>query len=491
MKTIAPLFVFLFSLHISFATVRNVPGSYPNISSALNACQSTDTVLVQPGTYTEQITWPNVADIKLLSAGDSSNTIISAGQNGRVISMNSASITNATLIRGFTIRDGLVLSSGSQGAGIRLNNSSPTLDALLIEQNRLSSDNWNYGAGIYISGGSPQILNCAIRNNFIDSATWGHGGGMYIVSGANVQISNCSIDHNQTTSSSWCYGVGIYVDASNATIVQSKIFENRSSDDAGYYYGGGIYAEDAGLNLNNVLIASNVIGSSGNFYRGGGLYLRGAPSVANLKHVTLAENNGVGNIAITGSGIYVDSGNLLLENSISYNPNSSTEIGNSSGTITISYSDIRGGFAGAGNINALPQFSSSSDFHLAPGSPCFGAGNPVLILNQDLDGQPRPQPLASNPDMGCYEADQTVVGQMDLQPLENITIAPNPANDFIRITSTNEFHLNQQVIIYDSFGKVISMNQLNAPITEINCTEWSSGIYFISINNQFQRLIKN
>lgn len=491
MKTIAPLFVFLFSLHISFATVRNVPGSYPNISSALNACQATDTVLVQPGTYTEQITWPNVADIKLLSAGDSSNTIISAGQNGRVISMNSASITNATLIRGFTIRDGLVLSSGSQGAGIRLNNSSPTLDALLIEQNRLSSDNWNYGAGIFISGGSPQILNCAIRNNFIDSATWGHGCGIYIVSGANVQISNCSIDHNQTTSSSWCYGVGIYVDASNATIVQSKIFENRSSDDADYYYGGGIYAEDAGLNLNNVLIASNVIGSSGNFYRGGGLYLRGATSVANLKHVTIAENYRVGNTAISGSGIYVDSGNLLLENSISYNPNSGTEIGNSSGTITISYSDIRGGFAGAGNINALPQFSSSSDFHLAPGSPCFGAGNPVLILNQDLDGQPRPQPLGSNPDMGCYEADQTVVGIIENLTTEIFTLTPNPSNDYFRISSLNIDPLNQPILIYDSYGKQIYSANLNAHNKEINCAEWSSGIYFVSINNKFQKLIKN
>lgn len=489
MKSISFLVTFFFLLNISNATVRNVPGAYSTISLALAACQPSDTVLVQPGTYTEQITWPTVADIKLLSAGDSSNTIISAGQNGRAISMNSNTITNATVIRGFAIRDGLLLTSSSQGGGIRLNNSSPTLDALHIEQNRLSSSNWNYGAGIYISGGSPRILNCGIRNNFIDSATWGHGCGIYVVNGANVQISNCSIDHNQTTSSSWCYGVGIFVAASQASIVQTRIFENRASDNAGWYYGCGIYAEDAVMDLNNVLIASNTMGINGSFYRGGAFYLKGATSVANLTHVTFAENVRVDGGSVNGTGIYIDSGDLNLVNSISYNTGPGPETTLIAGTLNATYSDVRGGITGTGNINALPQFVSTTDFHLAGGSPCFGTGNPVLVLNDDLEGQPRPLPFASNPDMGCFEADQTVVGNNNpLNP--DFYLGPNPATDLLMVTVKNLNGLNLPLFVYDSHGKLVQYQTLSNPVTLLNIQDWCPGVYFLKLAEQSQKIIK-
>lgn len=43
------------------------------------------------------------------------------------------------------------------------------------------------------------------------------------------------------------------------------------------------------------------------------------------------------------------------------------------------------------------------DFHLAPNSPAKGLGEPGLVT-EDLDGNPRPQPAGSNPDVGAYEA---------------------------------------------------------------------------------------
>jgi hypothetical protein len=69
----------LFITTFGFATTINVPTDYTTIQAALTAANATDTVLVQPGTYTENIIWPNVNSIKLISAGDSSNTIIDGG----------------------------------------------------------------------------------------------------------------------------------------------------------------------------------------------------------------------------------------------------------------------------------------------------------------------------------------------------------------------------------------------------------------------------
>ncbi|NQU35499.1 MAG: DUF4372 domain-containing protein [Bacteroidetes bacterium] len=58
--------------------------------------------------YTENIFWPETNGIKLISAGDSSNTIIDGGGISSVIYMNNESgiIDNSTLIEGFTIQGG-------------------------------------------------------------------------------------------------------------------------------------------------------------------------------------------------------------------------------------------------------------------------------------------------------------------------------------------------------------------------------------------------
>ena len=67
------------------ANIINVPADSATIQSAINGAINGDTVLVQPGTYPENIIWPDVNGIKLISAGDSSNTIIDGGANGSVI----------------------------------------------------------------------------------------------------------------------------------------------------------------------------------------------------------------------------------------------------------------------------------------------------------------------------------------------------------------------------------------------------------------------
>ncbi len=67
-----------------FGTTHHVPADYASIQAGLDASASGDTVLVQPGTYVENIDWPSVNSIKLIAAGDSSNTIIDERNVGRI-----------------------------------------------------------------------------------------------------------------------------------------------------------------------------------------------------------------------------------------------------------------------------------------------------------------------------------------------------------------------------------------------------------------------
>jgi hypothetical protein len=83
---------------------------------------------------------------------------------------------------------------------------------------------------------------------------------------------------------------------------------------------------------------------------------------------------------------------------------------NSGCSLTITYSDIGGGYDGTGNINADPLFISESDFHLQNGSPCIDAGNNSAVpswLTTDLDGNPRiidgNNDGTAAVDMGAYE----------------------------------------------------------------------------------------
>ncbi|MCX7680611.1 MAG: CotH kinase family protein [Anaerolineae bacterium] len=70
-------------------------------------------------------------------------------------------------------------------------------------------------------------------------------------------------------------------------------------------------------------------------------------------------------------------------------------------TVTITHSDVQGGWPGKGNLNVAPAFVGPEDFHLRPDSPLVDAGEDTEVTT-DLDGNPRPRWGA--PDIGAYEA---------------------------------------------------------------------------------------
>jgi len=67
---------------------------------------------------------------------------------------------------------------------------------------------------------------------------------------------------------------------------------------------------------------------------------------------------------------------------------------------TVTYSDVKGGYSGTGNINADPLFVGGSDYHITSGSPCFNAGTDAGVYI-DIDGEGRP--MGGRFDMGSDE----------------------------------------------------------------------------------------
>jgi len=73
-----------------------------SIQNGLDSCFAGDTVLVAPGIYLENVTWPAVQGIKLFSEFGT-NTIIDGGNDTNVIYINVA-VDSMTVIHGFTIQ---------------------------------------------------------------------------------------------------------------------------------------------------------------------------------------------------------------------------------------------------------------------------------------------------------------------------------------------------------------------------------------------------
>jgi hypothetical protein len=78
------------------------------------------------------------------------------------------------------------------------------------------------------------------------------------------------------------------------------------------------------------------------------------------------------------------------------------QINDDNGNSTVTYSDVQGGFSGAGNINADPLFVSAAQGNLRvlAGSPTIGAGTSTGAPAFDLDGNARP---LGSIDMGAYQ----------------------------------------------------------------------------------------
>ena len=376
-------------------TIINVPADQPTIQAGIDAAVNDDIVLVQPGTYVENINFngKNITVASLYYTTQDiayiSQTVIDGNQNGSVVTFESGEESTAVL-SGFTIINGSgkIVSGMPRGGGIYCYNSSPTVKNAIISGNILNGDNPR-GGGIFCEESSMIINETEITDNTL-SGLYPRGGGISCRINGNPLISNVTISGNYVTGGTThaASGGGISMVSSNPFLNNVIIANNTVVDfSPNINTGGGIeMIASSSPNLVDVLIYENTSES------GGGI--RVASSSPSLQNVTITRNN-----AESGGGIFCSSGTPVLINSILWD-NTPQEISYYTGVlVTATYSDIQGGWTGEGNIDNDPLFvnPANGEYYLTEYSPCIDAGDP----NSSYD------PDGTIADMGAFYFDQT------------------------------------------------------------------------------------
>mgnify|MGYP006280500061 CR=1 FL=1 len=140
-------------------------GDFIEIQAAINAAASGDQILVEPGTYVENLDYLG-KDLVVESIGGPDVTTID-GANGpagerSTVRFVSAEPVTATL-RGFRVTGGqgsVVEPYGLMGGGILLGESSATIEDCWVEDNEAE-----YGAGLRAHYAELVILDCIFRHN--------------------------------------------------------------------------------------------------------------------------------------------------------------------------------------------------------------------------------------------------------------------------------------------------------------------------------------
>ncbi|MCP4581995.1 MAG: hypothetical protein GY839_10275 [candidate division Zixibacteria bacterium] len=307
------IFGFIY-LSSAMATIINVPGDSTTIQAGINGSANGDTVLVQPGTYLENINFTGrniVLGSLYLTTDDTSyisSTIIDGDSSGCVVTFIEGEDSTA-VITGFTITKGLGGGAFPSyiGGGITCkNSSSPRIlkNKVIVNSavnlygggimcwdncnpdiidNLISGNTSWIGAGVYCyQNCNPVISNNTISGNIASNS----GGGISCFEYSDAQIGNNFISNNNADK-----GGGVYCENSNTMIDSNTIIDNSA------YFGGGIYCNETCYpTISNNIIRGNDVSSSGS--EGGGIYCHTA-------FPTISDNTIDSNVAnLFGGGIY-------------------------------------------------------------------------------------------------------------------------------------------------------------------------------------------
>lgn len=318
----------LFISSISSAKTITVPKDFKTIQKAIDKSANGDIIVVNQGTYKENINFKN-KNIILKSTMPKNNavvsqTIIDGSESGPVITFAGKEKPSCVL-SGFTITNG----KSEEGGGIKGNGSLATIIYNVI------SNNTSYGEDTKGNGGGINDCDGNIQNNTISTnSASGQGGGIFRCSSI---IQNNTITSNQAAS-------------------------------------GGAIA------LCNGIIQNNIISDNWAALHGGGIaFCKGT-----IQHNVFYKNNAFYGGGIAGSEAIIRN-NIIWENKAKKGP----QIFGSNDPY---YCCIQGWTEeGIGIITKDPQFLNPEKgrFFLKQDSPCIDAGIFVKSLKTDIQGEKR------------------------------------------------------------------------------------------------------
>lgn len=442
----------LLFISVSYSTIINVPGQQPTIQAGINASSNGDTVLVEPGTYMENVNFRGkriVLTSRYFMNNDPAmivNTIINGSTPVNPDTASCVIISSGedstTVLQGFTL---------TGGTGTRW------------DDEHAPGNIYREGGGILIQYSSPVIQNNIIRNNqaINTSGSVSAGGGGIRMGDSNPKVYNNIIMQNQGI-----YGPGIVLNYSGGTFKNNIVCLN--SGGAAFNGGGAFWILSNSAAGPRILENNTILNNSSNVGTGGILCIGSSVTIRNN---IIRGNTSPGNTQIMGGG-------------------------------TVTYCNVQNGFAGPGNISADPLFADSN-YILQNGSPCVDAGDSSIVYNDPQDpGNPQsalyPSRGGLRNDMGAYGGPLRRILTSGLIGIQgNGTITPN--NFSLHQNYPNPFNPSTMIsfdiikgglvklIVYDVTGKEVSRlidsyKQAGKYDLVFNAGNLPSGIYFYVLN---------
>ena len=306
-------------------------------------------------------------------------------------------LSTSPIIRNCLFEDNFAKHSG--GAIANLDGSNPTIENCRFDNNKTNDHDGGAisnedssavitnsyfignsaqegGGAIYNKSSSPHIKECVFVNNSAEK----QGGAIANLEKSYPEMANLTFARNSAIED----GGAIYDENGCALSMLDIIFTgNEAGRDGGAWFnkscelhasalniifsgnsslqeGGALYLDDAkgGLDLSNVIFLGNIAGT-----KGGAIYAKNNATIISLFNATFTRNleyDGLG-----GGAVHIENNaDFDIVNSILYYNYTEDVLGDlvlgeiysNSPNLTITYSDIRDGHTGEGNIDADPDF---------------------------------------------------------------------------------------------------------------------------------------
>lgn len=295
---------------------------------------------------------------------------------------------------------------GGNGGAIFAGGGNSTLTDCMFEQNEA----YLFGGGMCISDGFATLTDCTFTDNRASE-----GGALYSNFRNSLTLKKCKFIGNSAGSGGAIENSGAwYNDPCSITLIEDCVFTANSA-----YMGGGI---QNGWNRKNLTVVNCLFAGNSAVNAGGGIYNDDCEQI--LINCTFASNSApAGNAFASDLYFLPNPSSYQISNCIFWDGDNSISCGDES-AVTITYSDVKGGWLGEGNINADPcfvaegfwdangtpadtndDFWADGDYRLLDGSPCINAGDNTAVpaaVTTDLDGNPRIR--GGIVDMGAYES---------------------------------------------------------------------------------------
>jgi hypothetical protein len=430
--------------------IRNVPAQYTTIQAAINAAVNSDTVLVAPGTYFENINFRG------------KNIVVTS----RYYITQDPSLISSTIIDGSTP---LQPDSASCVIICRGEDSSAVLQGFSITRGGGTKWNDEHFAGLYREGGGILVALSSpiIQNNIIHSNVVSNLSGVNSTGGGGVRMGD------------------------GYPRFYNNVVMNNSAN-----YGGGVVLNYTGGQLKNNVICANY--GSFQYGAGTGIWINGN----NIRQILIINNTVSGNRSTGGiCGIY-GSGPVLIKNNIVWGNISPSNV-QVSGALNVTNSLVQGGYPGAGNLNIDPLFADTN-YILQLSSPCIDKGDSTLAYNDLTDpGNPSiakyPSRGTTRNDMGAYGGPLAILLSSQLIGIQSIGTEipstfslyqnyPNPFNPNTSITFDIPKSEFIKLAVYDILGReaavlVSEFKQAGRYSVSFNASALSSGIYFYTLRS--------